>query len=338
MKNDKILYLILFQFIIITGIQFINMTHTLQFILFILLILITISLFFKRLYCIETRKSIVTKLERVILGNFQTRLYTNNDRSLDNVIFHVNELITKLEKVQIEAKKSQKARKQLLSSISHDIRTPLTSIIGYIDALKDGIATSKEEELEYLEILSNKSNSLKQLVDEIFHMAKIDADELPFKEEQLDLSEITRETLIEFLPELSKYHIELKIDIPEKPCLITGDSFHIIRVMNNLIKNAIHYGKQGAILGVKLLEHHNEYHILVWDKGPGIPHQDLEHVFERMYRIDQSRTLSSRSSGLGLAIAKALVEKHRGRIWVESIPWERTTFGFSIPKQNSFKK
>ncbi len=106
--------------------------------------------------------------------------------------------------------------------------------------------------------------------------------------------------------------------------------------MNNLIKNAIHYGKQGAILGVKLLEHHNEYHILVWDKGPGIPHQDLEHVFERMYRIDQSRTLSSRSSGLGLAIAKALVEKHRGRIWVESIPWERTTFGFSIPKQNSF--
>ncbi len=122
-------------------------------------------------------------------------------------------------------KKSQKARKQLLSSISHDIRTPLTSIIGYIDALKDGIATSKEEELEYLEILSNKSNSLKQLVDEIFHMAKIDADELPFKEEQLDLSEITRETLIEFLPELSKYHIELKIDIPEKPCLITGGFF-----------------------------------------------------------------------------------------------------------------
>ncbi|MEI4624074.1 HAMP domain-containing histidine kinase [Bacillus pfraonensis] len=338
MKNDEVLYLILLQFIIITGLLFIDMGHTSKLILFIILIVITVSLFFTRLHFIQTRKSMVKKLRRVINGNLHTRLYTNNDHSLDDVIFSINELITELEKVQVEAKKSQKTRKQLLSSISHDIRTPLTSIIGYIDALKDGIAASEEEKLEYLEILSNKSNSLKQLVDEIFNMAKLDADEMPFKEEQLNFPEIARESLIEFLPELSKHGIELQVNIPEEPCMITADSLSLMRVISNLLKNAIHYGKPGKIIGIELFETTNDYQLLIWDKGPGISTDDLENVFERMYRIEQSRNSTHGGSGLGLAIAKALVEKNGGQIWVESIPWERTTFGFSIPKQATFKK
>ncbi|MBC6971064.1 HAMP domain-containing histidine kinase [Bacillus sp. Xin] len=338
MKNDKVLYLILLQFIIITGLLFIDMVHILRLILFIILIVITVSLFCTRLTVIQTQKSMVTKLKRAINGNLHTRLYTNNDHSLDDVIFSINELITELERVQVEAKKSQKARKQLLSSISHDIRTPLTSIIGYIDALKDGIAASEEEKLDYLAILSNKSNSLKQLVDGIFNMAKLDADEFSLKEEQLDFSEITRESLIEFLPELSKHGIELQVNIPEKPCTITADSFSLMRVINNLLKNAIHYGKPGKIVGIELLEMTNDYQLLIWDKGPGISTDELDNVFERMYRIDRSRNPSHGGSGLGLAIAKALVEKNGGQIWAESIPWKRTTFGFSIPKQTVFKK
>ncbi|KEK21607.1 sensor histidine kinase [Bacillus gaemokensis] len=338
MKNDKVLYLILFQFLIITGLLFIDMIHTLKLTLFITLIVITIHLFFTRLHFIQNRKSLVTKLRRAINGNLHTRLYTNNDHSLDDVVFSINELITELEKVHVEARKSQEARRQLLSSISHDIRTPLTSIIGYVDALKDDIAASEDEKQEYLAILSKKSNNLKQLVDEIFNMAKLDADEFPLKEEQLDFSEITRESLIEFLPELSKHDIKLHVNIPEDPCPIMADSLSLMRVIGNLIKNAIYYGKSGKILGIELLETTNEYQLLIWDKGPGISKHDLENVFERMYRSDQSRNPSHGGSGLGLAIAKALVEKHGGQIWVESILWERTTFGFSIPKQTVFKK
>ncbi|WJE53066.1 HAMP domain-containing sensor histidine kinase [Bacillus cereus] len=338
MKVDKILYLILLQFLIITGLLFIDMVHTLKLILSVILIAITINLFFIRLHFTQNRKALVTKLRRVINGNLHTRLYTNNDHSLDDVIFSINELITALEKVQVEAKKSQLARKQLLSSISHDIRTPLTSIIGYIDALKDDIAASEEEKREYLDILSNKSNGLKHLVDEIFNMAKLDADEFPLKKEQLDFSEITRESLIEFLPELSQHGIELQVNIPEEPCPITADSLSLMRIINNLIKNAIYYGKPGKVLGIELLETTTEYQLLIWDKGPGISTDDLENVFERMYRSDQSRNPSHGGSGLGLAISKALVEKNGGQIWVESIPWERTTFGFSIPKQTIFKK
>ncbi|MGG0241049.1 sensor histidine kinase [Bacillus rhizoplanae] len=353
MKNDKILYLIICQLIIITGLLFIDMVHTLKLTLFITLIVITISLFFTRLHFIQNRKSIVAKLRRAINGNLHTRLYTNNDHSLDDVVFSVNELINELEKVQVESKRFQEARKQLLSSISHefqearkqllssishDIRTPLTSIIGYIDALKDDIAASEDEKQEYLEILSKKSNSLKQLVDQIFNMAKLDADEFPLKEEQLDFSEITRESLIEFLPELSMHDIKLQVNIPEEPCPITADSLSLMRVIGNLMKNAIYYGKPGKVVGIELSETTNEYHLLIWDKGPGISKSDLENVFERMYRSDQSRNPSHGGSGLGLAIAKALVEKNGGQIWVESIPWEKTTFGFSIPKQTVFKK
>ncbi|WP_242225369.1 cell wall metabolism sensor histidine kinase WalK [Bacillus cereus group sp. BfR-BA-01380] len=338
MKNDKVLYLISLQLIITTILLFLEMNYTFKLILFTVLSLITISLFFIRIHFIKSRKSIIVSLQRAIHGNLHTRLYTTNDNSLDDVIFSINELITELEKVQVEARKSQETRKQLLSSISHDIRTPLTSIIGYVDALKDGIATSEDEKREYLEILSKKSNSLKQLVDQIFNMAKLDADEFPIKKESLDFAEITRESLIEFLPELSKHNIELQVHIPETPCPITADHLSLVRIIDNLMKNAIYYGKAGKIVGIELLETTSEYKLLILDKGPGISNNDLENVFERMYRSEQSRNASHGGSGLGLAITKALVEKNGGDIWVESIPWERTTFSFSIPKQAIFKK
>ncbi|WP_433775599.1 sensor histidine kinase [Bacillus wiedmannii] len=337
MKTDKILFLISLQ-LIICGLLNINMSPKVKISLFITLILITIYLFFSRIHFIQSRKSMVTKLNRALKGNLQTRLFTNNDRSLHNIVFSINELIAELEKVQIEAKKSEESRKQLLSSISHDIRTPLTSIIGYIDALKDGIAASEIEKQEYLKILYMKSNNLKYLVDEIFNMAKLDANEFPLKEEELDFSEVTREVLIEFLPELSKHNIELQVLIPESTCPIIADHLSLIRVIGNLTKNAIYYGKGGKIVGVELLETDTEYELLIWDKGHGIPKHDLQNVFERMYRSEQSRNSSLGGSGLGLSICKALVEKNGGHIWVDSIPWERTTFGFSIPKHTTFKK
>ncbi|MFJ1107197.1 HAMP domain-containing sensor histidine kinase [Bacillus sp. RA(2023)] len=337
MKTDKTLLLISLQ-LIICGLLNIQMVPRIKMSLFITLILITMYLFFSRIQFIQHRKSIDTKLSRVLKGNLQTRLFTSNDRSLHNIVFSINELIAELEKVRIEAKRSQESRKQLLSSISHDIRTPLTSIIGYIDALKDGVAASEIEKQEYLKVLYIKSNNLKHLVDDIFNMAKLDANEFPLKEEQLDFSEVTREILIEFLPELSKHNIELQVLIPESTCPIVADHLSLMRIMNNLIKNAIYYGKDGKTLGIELLETDTNYELLIWDKGPGISKHDLQNVFERMYRSEQSRNSSYGGSGLGLAIVKALVEKQHGHIWVESIPWERTTFGFSIPKHNAFKK
>ncbi|MEB9458389.1 HAMP domain-containing sensor histidine kinase [Bacillus anthracis] len=337
MKIDKILFLISLQ-LIIYGLLHIQMDPKVKISLFITLILITMYLFFSRIQFIQNRKSIDTKLSRALKGNLQTRLFTSNDQSFHNIVFSINELIAELEKVRIKAKRSEESRKQLLSSISHDIRTPLTSIIGYIDALKDGVATSEIEKQEYLKILYMKSNNLKHLVDEIFNMAKLDANEFPLKEEKLDFSEVTREVLIDFLPEISKHNIKLQVLMPESTCPIIADHLSLMRIIGNLMKNAIYYGKDGKTIGVELLETDAAYELLILDKGPGIPKHDLQNVFERMYRSEQSRNSSFGGSGLGLSISKALAERNGGHIWVESIPWERTTFGFSIPKHNTFKK
>ena len=121
---------------------------------------------------------------------------------VNDIIFSLNELIEQLENLQSDKIKSEAARKSLLSSISHDIRTPLTSIIGYIDAIKDDIATTQTEKEEYIEIVSKKSIQLKRLIEELFNLAKLDADELPMNFEQVDFAEITREILIEFLLQL----------------------------------------------------------------------------------------------------------------------------------------
>lgn len=280
----------------------------------------------------NTLQQIAGELRRAVHGNLTTRLLAKGDPRWNEMIFAVNELIEQLEQVQIEAVQAEAARQSLLSSVSHDIRTPLTSIIGYIDALKDGIAATEEEELNYLNILSSKSSALKKMIDELFTMAKLDANELPHQEEALDLAELTRESVIEFLPRLKAEEIELQANIPEHPCIIEADRISIRRIIDNLIQNAIQYGNTGGILGVTLTESNSHYRLEVWDKGPGILPAELGKVFERSYRGDQARSTASGGSGLGLAIAKALTERSHGTIEADSIPNVRTTFIVLLPK------
>lgn len=336
MKRDKVTLLITLQLMLIVGVCCTGLNtqppNLFMFILYGSLFFITFILLLMRIQSVNRLKRTIVGLKRAMNGNLKTRLFANEDRLFNEIIFSINELIEQFEKVQIQTIQSEAERKRLLSSISHDIRTPLTSIIGYVDALKDGIATTDEERQEYLEIISRKSSNLKQLIDEIFNMAKLDADEIPIKLESIDLSEITREVLIEYLPEIKKSELELKLTIPETKCSIMVDHLSIIRIIGNLIKNAVLYGKEGKVLGIEIIETSKEFQLLIWDQGPGILKSELNHVFERMYRSDQSRNSIQGGSGLGLAIAKALVEKNNGRIWVESVPWSKTTFGLAFPK------
>ncbi|MFD2445350.1 sensor histidine kinase [Bacillus sp. CGMCC 1.16607] len=333
MRIDKVSILIILQLVCMTLLVIYNLPLGMyESILFIILFILSIILLMKRFQLINRLKSMDVEIKRSINGNLKTRIFANHDSALNEVIFSLNDLIEKYEQVYIEAIKSQEARKSLLSSISHDIRTPLTSIIGYVDALVDGIATSEAERHEFLEIISKKSNGLKELIDQIFNMAKLDADEIPMKLEIIDLAEMTRGLLIEFLPELKRNQIEFKVNIPDERYTVLADRISILRIISNIVKNALQYGKQGKVLGIDLSVTRAEYQIHIWDRGPGIPKADLENVFERMYRVDPSRNSQIAGSGLGLAISKVLVEKNGGSIWVESIPWEKTTFIVSFPK------
>lgn len=309
-------------------------TGMLSLVLLALLLLTTASLI---VYGLRTRtalKQLTAELRRAMDGNRKTRLLAKHDRDWSEAIFTINELLQQLERVQIESVQSQTARRRLLSSISHDIRTPLTSIIGYVDALTDNAVLSEQEKRNYLAIVSRKSNDLKQLIDEIFTMAKLDADELPHKPEVLDLAELARESLITFLPELNRCGMELHVHIPDERLPVFADRLSLSRIISNIMKNACSYAKEGKVLGVELEldETAQEYRLLLWDRGPGISKEELAYVFERTYRGDPSRNPGSGGSGLGLAIALALAVKNGGRLWAESVPWVKTTFILSIPK------
>jgi len=345
MPKDKSIYLIILQGLLMTGLFVIDFNrqpiYPLSWILLILLLGVTGVLLFIRFNFQAQQKKMINELKRVINGNLNTRLLTGNTDLLDEFVFSINQLIEQLDNLQIQTIKSEAARKRLLSNFSHDIRTPLTSIIGYVDALKDDIEASEEEKQEYIEIILKKANALKLLIEEVFHMAKLDADEVPMQMETLDFAEITREAVIDFLPELNQHGMELKADIPEGKCPVVADRLSLQRAIGNMIKNAIQYGKEGKVLGVELIEYDGKYQLSIWDKGPGIAKEDLSNVFERMYRADQSRNTANRGSGLGLAITKALVEKNGGKIWAESTPGEKTTFSFSLPAKvnlTRFKK
>lgn len=277
-------------------------------------------------------KRVAEQVNRVACGNLNTRILVREEGIMADLACNFNKIIERLQQTDENQIVAEESRRKLMSNISHDIRTPLTSIIGYVDALKDGVATDEGERMEYIQIISEKSRKLKHLIDEIFHMAKLDSDDIAMDFQVHDIAEIVRESIIAFLPELNRHDIELKVDILEEKSLVYCDRLSIDRVLNNIIKNAMQYGGKERVIGIELISLESDYQINIWDKGPGIEEEHIPFIFERLYIKDKARKKNLGSSGLGLAIVKKLLEKHGGKIWVESIPYEKTVFSLTIPK------
>lgn len=303
----------------------------------IAILLLLISIFVVDIYIytrkVKNIKKAIDQAKRVTSeNNYNTRVLIKENGEISELATVLNEIIERLQNTEENHQTSEKSRKRLLSNISHDLRTPLTSIIGYLDALKDGLATDADERHEYLEIITKKAKGLRALIDETFQMAKLDADDVPMDFQSHDLGEILRECIIEFIPQLNSNDIKLIAKIPDEKALIYCDRISMERIIDNILKNAIFYGKEGKLIGIELTSKPGKYQVSIWDKGPGIDQEDIPHVFDRLYIKDKTRNRASSSSGLGLAIVKKLVEKHEGRIWVESKPGEKTVFSFTIPK------
>lgn len=206
--------------------------------LFAVLFVVTALLLYRRLRFNAEVRGHASAVKRAARGNMNTRLLANDAEAYHEMLFSVNELIEQMERLQVNALRSETARKQLLSNISHDIRTPLTSIIGYVDALQDEHTDTQQEREEYIAIISTKARALKELIDQLFQMAKLDADEIEMKWEPLDAAELLREALISFLPEMQKYSIELAVQIPDDKLIVETDRYGYTRIVDNLIKNA----------------------------------------------------------------------------------------------------
>lgn len=254
----------------------------------------------------------------------------------------VLELARSLEQMRIKLKESiyiqqryDENRKFLLSSISHDLKTPVTAIRGYIEGILDGVAATPEKQQQYLEIACSKALQVSNMIDDLLLYSKLDLNQLPYHFEITDLRRYFEDCLEDYRYAYVQAGVELTLsDRLQKPVMIRIDRERFKRVMQNILDNALKHVPQdnsGGKVELILRETRTSAIIEVRDNGPGIPEEHLPHIFERFYRGDCSRT-NAESSGLGLAIAKQIVEGHEGRIWAVSKPGEGTRMMISLRK------
>jgi signal transduction histidine kinase len=232
---------------------------------------------------------------------------------------------------QIEAlKKQDNLRRELVANVSHDLRTPLAALHGYIETLQlKADAFDAETRSKYLQIALQHSTRLTRLVDELFELAKLDASDMPVQTEPFAAAELAQDVIQKFQLQAEQSGVQLKLDSSNSLPFVEGDIAMIERVLVNLIANALQHTPPGGRITVSLREDGPGVRIQVEDTGSGIPEEDLPKIFERFYRGDNGAR-SGHHAGLGLAIARHIIRLHGGVISVSSEPGQGTRFAFSL--------
>lgn len=260
-------------------------------------------------------------------GNGNRRILSKTNEIVAPLAYEMNDIIVSYEDRLASFRQTEENNKQLMTSLSHDVRTPLTTLIGYLDAAHKGIVTGKDRD-DYIETARRKAHDLKEYIDVLFDWFKLNSDEFVIAMDKVETVELTRNILIDWIPVFEDKQIDYSIDIPEQPFWVKFDSDAYMRILNNLIQNVISHSHADKI-GISLSKQHKNIKILVMDNGIGIEKEDLKHIFERLYKCDKGR--SEKGSGFGLSIVHQLVEKMNGTITVESVEGEGTTFKIFFP-------
>ena len=226
-----------------------------------------------------------------------------------------------------QAEAAYKDKIRLISNISHDLRTPITALIGYTQALLDNKVSTAEDRQKYLHRLSMKVKYLNAMVDDFFLLARMEEDRLMLNREAVDLEALVKQVLPDAELKAREKGIRISLRILKKELTVSADSVKLSRVLDNILANALCFTGAGGSIEVVLEPWESGARIGVTDTGAGIAKEELPHVFERYYK---GRNARRESNGLGLFIAKTIVEKHGGRIWAESAPGKGSSFFITL--------
>ena len=298
--------------------------------MYLLIMITVISVLFSCFVIRRVKKQIremSDTLEDIKNGNGNRRILSETHEIVAPLVYEINEIIVSYENRITEFRQTEETNRQLMTSLSHDVRTPLTTLIGYLDAAHKGIVTGKERD-DYIETARRKAHDLKDYIDVLFDWFKLNSNEFAMDIKIIEAAEFTRNILIDWIPIFEDKQIDYCIDIPEQPFRVNLDPDAYMRILNNLIQNVIAHSHADKI-EISLSKQNNDMKILVSDNGVGIDKSDLKHIFERLYKCDKGR--SEKGSGLGLAITHQLVEKMNGLISVESTQGKGTTFTLLFP-------
>lgn len=244
----------------------------------------------------------------------------------------LNEIKMTIRRQEQEAIESEKKKNDLVVFLAHDLKTPLTSIVAYLGILETKPDMPEEERKKYTHISLEKAIRLGELINEFFEITKFNLQDIVLEPGNLDLSMMLEQIADELYAVLKEKNLRCDVQIDDT-LMIYGDADKLARVFDNLLRNAIAYCDKGTAIRIQAKERHQEIEIVVANEGEKIPEEELSAIFEKFYRVDGSRSSKTGGAGLGLAIAKEIVELHHGTIRAESDEWE-TRFIVTLPAMN----
>ncbi len=256
-------------------------------------------------------------------------VFTDN-KALMNLCGQINRMLLDRQKVKTDYRKQEISTRKMLANISHDIKTPLTVILGYLEIM--GMENKENENNETLQKVEAKARQVMELINQFFTLAKLEAGDRNIKLTKININELCRENVLGFYQLLLSKEFAVDIFIPEQNFIVQGDKESIDRILNNLLSNAIRYGSDGKYIGLFLWEEKNFVFIDIVDKGRGIEKEFAANVFERLYTVEDSRSHQMQGNGLGLTIAKNLARQMGGDILLESEPGVKTVFTVRLKK------
>lgn len=255
--------------------------------------------------------------------------YINLPPEMVEVEKKLNHFKTEAIKNERLARENEQKKDELIVYLAHDIKTPLTSMIGYLSLLSEIKDMPQEQRNRYIDIALDKSYRLEDLINELFDVARFNSEKIVLEKEEINLNLMLEQIADDFYPTLKEMNKKINFTSDEKTILY-ADPDKLSRVFNNLIKNAVNYSKENTDIDISILNKENQATVKITNKGKQIPKEKLDKIFEKLYRLDSSRTSKTGGSGLGLAIAKEIVELHGGRIYAES-DMKETTFSVILP-------
>ena len=274
-------------------------------------------------------RAISDKLKEIIEkdSDEQITVFTEN-KDLMELAAQINALLEKYLKTKADYRRSEITSKKMLSNISHDIKTPMTVILGYLEIMQ----LSETPSGEMLKKVERKAQSVMELINQFFTLSKIESGDMDIELYRVDICEICRESVLDFYELLSNKKLYVKVDMPETPIYIQGNKEALQRILFNLISNVIRYGADGKYLGISLQDDDRNVYVDVTDKGKGIDRAFADSIFDRLFTMEDSRNRNIQGNGLGLTIAKNLAQRLGGTITLESIPHVKTTFTVRLKK------
>lgn len=257
-------------------------------------------------------------IEKVSEGDLNTKVEVIGDDALSGMAENLNKMVEEIRELMDKERESERTKNELITNVAHDLRTPLTSIIGYLELLSGKVTLPEEMQHKYIDIAYTKAKRLEKLIEDLFGFTKLNYGKISMKVAKLDIVKLLSQLLEEFYPSFADKNLsyELQSNVPAQ--IIMADGNLLARLFDNLINNAIKYGADGKRILVKIHGEEETVTVSVINYGYVIPKDELPLIFDKFYRVEHSRSVNTGGTGLGLAIAKNIVDMHGGTIHVTS--------------------